>query len=289
MLAAWDPGNPRACAFRHVFYDDASREAPDGKYVAPSHAELQELRAAYRAAGDDLLWDRADMSNPDPTRLVPKQVTGFHGLQQRCDQQREEVAVQRAKLRDLEAAVRDLADRREVDMRLKLDAYRSRHAALSHRLLVLMGKIEHLRARRAAQHHHATVALGAGFGRTPGLGGAVELTSGELHLQQQYAGLLDEIQSSLALRTRLQSLRDRLAQLTALEVEAPADGGIAPAASEKLAQVLAQQQESLSQLLTVLNKDLKDLELIRQQTPELSGPMGTPARPSGAEQASMAL
>jgi hypothetical protein len=150
MLSAWDPANARACAFRHVFLDDAGSESASGQLIAPSSDELARLRSANRAAADDLLWDRVDGANSESARLVPVQVTGFHALQARADAQRVEQGVQACKLRELSATVDELADSRDVGMRVKLDAYRARHVQVwccARTLALAVGLRVHARAR----------------------------------------------------------------------------------------------------------------------------------------------
>jgi hypothetical protein len=277
MMAAWDPSNPRACAFRYVFYDSALRETPAGSLAPPPADELARLRAQSRGAADELLWDRADAYNPDPTTLVPVQVTGFAALKARCDAQCAERAVQASKLSQLTAALDELSDRRDVGMRVKLGAYRARHAQLAHRLLTLMGKVEFVRSRRAQHHLSAAAALGGGYSAAAqqgqaryggGGGGGSELSLSELHLHGQFAALLDDLVNRKALRHRLHSVLARADALVAAEGAGLADAApLSAATAARLAQVLGQQQQAIQELLAVLQTDARDLAIMQGRGP----------------------
>ncbi|KAG8459725.1 hypothetical protein KFE25_003177 [Diacronema lutheri] len=273
MLLAWDPANARTCAFRAVLYDDAARETPTGRVAPPPADELARARAAARAAADDLLWDRADAVNPDPSRLVPVQLSGFAALKARCDGQHAEGRAQAQQVAAIAATLAQVADAREVGARVKLTAAAARHAQLSHRLLAIVGRVEQLRTERSVAHAKAAAALGSGAAAGGGMGGGgggaltpTERPLAELQLHAHLSALLDSIVHGTALRARLHALHARATQLCDADGERGAALVRAPALSHatagRLAAVLAQQQAAIAELLATLDRDARDLRVL---------------------------
>ena len=60
------------------------------------------------------LWERADASNPNPSRFVPVQITGFNALHERRAQQLQAANDVAAKLAEAQAEMQKLADERQV-------------------------------------------------------------------------------------------------------------------------------------------------------------------------------
>jgi hypothetical protein len=103
----------------------------------PSAEALRTARAQALGAADTGLWERADAANPNPSRFVPVQITGFSALHARRQAQLQAARDVASKLDESREGLRKLADERQVAVQLRLKHYAERQALLAHRVLRL--------------------------------------------------------------------------------------------------------------------------------------------------------
>ncbi len=229
-------------------FNDLSTASSDGLMSPPQPAELQQARAASLAAADTGLWERADASNPDPSRFVPTQLTGFDALRERRVQQLQAAADIAKTLRGAQEQVSKLDTERQVAIDLRLRHYRERQQLLSHRVLRLVGAIE---AQRAARAHG---------------GNEPALSLDEQAWLSKLRGVAEQMGRPESGLRRAYELSARLERSLAADV-APAaahGSGMPPASNlnlENLDGWLARQQEGLAKLIEIAKDDLKDVTI----------------------------
>jgi nuclear pore complex protein Nup54 len=86
----WDTKNP-SCQFKHYFYN----------LVHPSEVHLYQPEPNE----DRVLYDQAQMNNPDPSCMVPVLAVGFEGITKRVEIQEEQLKIQKEKIGVLEILI----------------------------------------------------------------------------------------------------------------------------------------------------------------------------------------
>jgi len=124
---AYNPNSPD-CRFRHMMFNRVDPADVD-KYVRP-------------ATVNERLWTQAVEANPDPSRFVPVQATGFQDLRLRVEEQNKITTEHVKALEDVQAFLLTLQKKHDLDTRIKIDQYKQRHLELSHRVLKLMKRVE---------------------------------------------------------------------------------------------------------------------------------------------------
>ena len=260
MVKAWDEKDYKLCSFKYIMFNDLSQAGADGLMIPPAADVLQRERAQALNAADTGLWERADAQNPNPSRFVPVQVTGFNALQERRAQQQQAARDISKKLHEAQETLRALADERRVAIDLRLRHYHERQQTLSHRVLRLYAALERQHLLRCH--------------------GGVEppLASGELGWISRLRELVHEMERPDGGLTRLYDLSTQMARDAAA---AAASGGAGaplglPAASQlQLAQLeewLSRQQAAVRTLIEVSQRDLKDVAIAMDEVhAEISG------------------
>ena len=240
MLKAWDDKDYKQCSFKYVFFEDLSHSGTDGMMAPPPAAELLRKRAESLAASDTGMWERADAQNPDPSRFLPVQVTGFNALHERRTNQLKAARDLADKLKESQEVISKVEDERVVGIDLRFRHYVERQQMLQHRVLRLYAAIERQHLLRCH--------------------GGVEppLTTAERSYIQKLQELAQEMERPGCL-SRLYELSTRLQQ------EAEVAGqleGLPPASRihlDNLQEWLSRQQEAVRTLINVSQQDLKDL------------------------------
>jgi len=221
ICGAYDP-NSRLCRFRHMFYNVVNPTDVD-RFAKPENT-------------NDVLWIQAMKDNPDPSRLVPVQATGFGDLKSRIAAQEEMTGQQQQALDEIGKYISKLQQQHELTTTVKIEEFRRKHMELAHRVLQLMVKIEVLQAR-----------------------GYSILTD-----EETYRAKLENLQQELNKPTQFKSQVRELTSLvrmqedTAVETYEPLD----EQSMRGIYKFLSSQQEALARLSQVLKEDAHDLEII---------------------------
>ena len=132
LQQCFDANSPY-CRFRHIFYNVvAPTDIP--KYVKPSNME-------------EKFWIQAQRDNPDPTRMVPVQASGFEDLSKRFHQQQQLNEIFLIKLKEVKEKIDLLNRNNQVDLQVKIDGMRKKQEELVLSLMSLLKKLQVLRLR----------------------------------------------------------------------------------------------------------------------------------------------
>uniref|UniRef100_A0A7S3F9W1 Nucleoporin Nup54 alpha-helical domain-containing protein n=1 Tax=Haptolina ericina TaxID=156174 RepID=A0A7S3F9W1_9EUKA len=229
-------------------FDDLSEEGQNMQMRPPPADVLHKKRAENRHGSDAVLWDRADAQNPDPSRFVPVQITGFEALQERR-MRMEHMAGQIAQLLEqTRTKVADMERERQVTFNLNLRHYRSRQQHLRHRVVRLAGAFERQHLLRST--------------------GGIEprLQDSEVQYIRKLQKLAEEVEDPATGFDRLYEATDRLAEIESSnvpgEMAAPGDGLARRIDLTALEAWVARHQDAILKLIDVQRADLKDVKLI---------------------------
>eukprot|EP00741_Cyanophora_paradoxa_P017621 tig00021012_g17021.t1 len=229
LIAAYnpDPANP-SCRFRTVLYNvlDDPKEA----------ARYQQRPQNFQES----LWLHAVKNNPDPSTLYPVQATGFQDLRLRVQEQDKMVAIHRTRITEMEEKLRAMRQKQELEVAARVAECRDRHSHLAHRLLSVMRLVETVKA--------AGVPL--------------------LAEEEQFWSKLDQIHKELEKPGEFKGRIQRLQSSASAHMLA--DGGPASGAGDsiddqnlqRIYKVLEGQQTGIKKLMAVLERDLRDLEIL---------------------------
>lgn len=116
----WDPKSPN-CRFQHYFYN----------VVSPQEAHLYQKPADH----DQAAWDAAQAANPDRTTRVPALAIGFDDVQKRMDEQHKLSEAHSAKLAEIEAMIKEIQKKSQLETAVKLDEYKRKHMQAAQRVI----------------------------------------------------------------------------------------------------------------------------------------------------------
>jgi nuclear pore complex protein Nup54 len=237
IVQAWDRSSP-ACRFQHYFYN----------LVPPA-----QVNAFGRPANatNEALWQRAMHDNPDPSCMVPVLAVGFEDLRQRVDGQMRQATEQQKNLMELKKRLESLSARHNDSNASRLQRAKSIQAQTQHRLLCLI------------QHMHLMLPT---------------VRSTAIRPEEEALRLaLEEIEEEIRRPGGMSKMRGKLNELWALvgAINAARERGrrvgldgasewtvVDEEGLKQIAQILSNQQAGLQHLTKVLQRDLRDLEVI---------------------------
>ncbi|KAG2040797.1 nucleoporin complex subunit 54-domain-containing protein [Suillus americanus] len=237
IVQAWDPSSP-ACRFQHYFYN----------LVPPT-----QVSAFGRPANatNEALWQRAVHDNPDPSCMVPVLAVGFDDLRQRVDGQMRQATEQQKTLMELKKRLESLSARHNDSNASRLQRAKSIQSQTQHRLLCLI------------QHMHLMLPT---------------VRSTAIRPEEEALRLaLEEIEEEIRRPGGMSKMRGKLNELWALvgAINAARERGrrvgldgtsewtvVDEEGLKQIAQILSNQQAGLQHLTKVLQRDLRDLEVI---------------------------
>ncbi|KAI8645510.1 nucleoporin complex subunit 54-domain-containing protein [Parasitella parasitica] len=126
----WDPKSP-SCRFQHYFYN----------VVSPQEAHLYQKPADH----DQAAWDAAQAANPDPTTRVPALAIGFDDVQKRMDEQHKLSEAHSAKLAEIQAMIKEIQKKSQLETGVKLDEYKRKHMKATQRVIKFLKYAQVLR------------------------------------------------------------------------------------------------------------------------------------------------
>ncbi|KAF1800522.1 nucleoporin complex subunit 54-domain-containing protein [Mucor lusitanicus] len=126
----WDPKSPN-CRFQHYFYN----------VVSPQEAHLYQKPADH----DQATWDAAQAANPDRTTRVPALAIGFDDVQKRMDEQHKLSEAHSAKLAEIEAMIKEIQNKSQLETAVKLDEYKRKHMQAAQRVIKFLKYAQVLR------------------------------------------------------------------------------------------------------------------------------------------------
>ncbi|EFC37759.1 predicted protein [Naegleria gruberi] len=226
------PDNPY-CKFIHFFYNVVD----DGK----QQATLEALTRKYARSINPELWRQAMEKNPDPSRLVPIPATSFKDVKDRVEKQQKRIELMNDFLKVLDSKISECKTKHEADTMSRIGGIKQRHTDLSHRILKIQSKLE--------------VLTQSGIGirnEDISLRNKLNTLQRELHKPNQFRGRLIELSPQVNYYLQQSNL---LLNNNTLDDET----------KENVKNFLEQQTNGLNELLSILKKDIKDINYIKQQ------------------------
>eukprot|EP01116_Phalansterium_solitarium_P012053 TRINITY_DN28007_c0_g1_i1.p1 TRINITY_DN28007_c0_g1~~TRINITY_DN28007_c0_g1_i1.p1 ORF type:complete len:450 (+),score=154.65 TRINITY_DN28007_c0_g1_i1:76-1425(+) len=220
---AWNPQNAD-CRFRFMLYN----RVPENEVML--HGRPPNV--------NEMLWNQAMQSNPDPKRLVPVQAVGFSDLKARVDEQDKTTTQIKDAIQEIQTFVENVQRRHEIEMLVKIEQCKQQHLQLAHRLIKVMKKLEVLRCK------------------------GCPVTLEEEQLREQLAALQREMQQPTRYRNRL----NELAALVRIQADkAPEEyDRLDEESLESIHKYLSDQQQGLKHLTDVLRTDARHLGILQQ-------------------------
>ncbi|KAK4526180.1 hypothetical protein GAYE_SCF20G4094 [Galdieria yellowstonensis] len=228
-----------SCRFRYIFYNASTMAASFNQQVPQGM--------------DPTLWEQLQKNNPDPSRLVPVQLSGFDELQTRMQQQSMRVQEHLQAMTGIEKILSECSDIEKTQCAVKLTEFRNRHYTLFRRLVQFIGRVWCLLSRGRALRAEETQmkeALEALQRRVS--------SPGELH--DKLADLMELFRTSISVR----KFQDVYKQ-TSLRKES----------LEGIYRVINKQQEGLDLLLQVTYQLENDLNVLADGLQSLGPTMST--------------
>ncbi|KRX99977.1 Nuclear pore complex protein Nup54 [Trichinella pseudospiralis] len=197
--------------------------------------KLKEYLAVPPSGFDSTVWRQAQVDNPDPDRLVPWPIQGLNELLARHRLQVQETAFQENCTREIVKNL-NMIDERTLNVERRLQSLKERHLLLAHRLLLVL-IAEVLKYRR---------------------GHAVDKSEDALKIR------LERINTNIRGPGRLKCI----GFISGKAIRA-ATSEIKPIGEETLLEIgkyMIAFQETLEKVITLIKKDLEELENLCQKT-----------------------
>lgn len=245
MLAAYEEKSPY-CRFNFMFYNvlDAGVNPQD---------VIRQLRTQHPYV-HDVMWTQALQKNPDPTRLVPVPARSVADLTTRVEAQQQATQTYQRALQEVEKNLENIRRHHDVDTVTKIEKLRQRNMELSFRVLGVMKRLEVLRQR------------GIPIGGTDiEVRDHLQAIQRELHKPNQYRGRLNELLPQLNFYTQYSA---PLPNANAIDDESLAS----------ISKFLEQQQQGIDSLMSVCQRDSKDIQTV---ITNLKGVVNVPPPPTG--------
>jgi len=205
--------------------------------VSAPPEEVRRMNSMKPQQIDQLLWDQASRNNPDPSRFVPVQACGFEDLKKRIEEQNKLAAQQAQTLQDATRVIEHIKHKHTVTTMAKLDDYKYRQMEITQRLIRVISKLMVLEAR------------------------GTRLTPGEERLKRKFEKILQDLASPVLYRAKIE---DFIA-LSRIATQSSPLPQIDEKYLENIAKVLKEQRSGLEVLTTMLQKDMKDVQLIQSE------------------------
>ncbi|THH32835.1 hypothetical protein EUX98_g1332 [Antrodiella citrinella] len=234
IAQAWNSSSPN-CQFQHYFYN----------LVDPAQVHLY---GRPQNAVNDALWQKAVRENPDPSCFVPVIASGFDDIQQRVEAQSRQAQAHQNSLKELKTRIRALTEKHEVTNSARLMRAATLQTQLTQRVM------------RVVQHLHLLI---------PALRSS-SIRAEEETLRARLEEIAEEIKRPGGLgrlKGKLNELWAFIGALNAAKDRDRKDSGRGWAVVDEdgltqIAQILANEQAGLAHVMKVLQRDLKDLNVI---------------------------
>ncbi|XP_071009540.1 nucleoporin p54 isoform X4 [Oncorhynchus clarkii lewisi] len=203
-----------------------------------SPAQLKQLLANAPAGVDPIIWEQAKVDNPDADKLIPVPMVGFKELLRRLKIQDQMTKQHQSRVDIISNDISELQKNQATTV-AKIAQYKRKLMDLSHRVLQVLIKQEIQRKSGYAiqvDEEHLRVQL--------------DTIQCELNAPTQFKGRLNELMSQIRMQNHFGAVRS--------EERYSVDGDLL----REIRQHLKQQQEGLSQLISVIKDDVEDIKLI---------------------------
>ncbi|XP_076014569.1 nucleoporin p54 isoform X2 [Genypterus blacodes] len=203
-----------------------------------SPTQLKQLLQNAPAGVDAIIWEQAKVDNPDPEKLIPVPMVSFKELLRRLQIQEQMTTQHQTRVDIISNDISELQKNQATTV-AKIAQYKRKLMDLSHRVLQVLIKQEIQRKSGYAiqvDEEHLRVQL--------------DTIQSELNAPTQFKGRLNELMSQIRMQNHFGAVRS--------EERYSVDADLL----REVRQHLKQQQEGISQLISVIKDDLEDIKLI---------------------------
>ena len=231
IISSYDPESP-LCCFNYFFYNVVD---PKNLFLM-----LQKLMQETSKKIDPKLWEEANRLNPNPNKLLPVPARSFDDIKLRTDEQSKQIKNHLNILKISEQKVHKIQTKHNTKILSNIEKIKTKNMELSAKLLKIQKKIEVLMQK------------GVGIGTLDMKAKSrLENIQEQLHKPNQFQGRLNEILPSL--NQQPQNFLNNNYDIK--------DEDLLP-----IIDLLSLQNDGLKQLVNILQKDFKDMNLISQWT-----------------------
>ncbi|XP_055676774.1 probable nucleoporin Nup54 [Lutzomyia longipalpis] len=207
--------------------------------IHPDEDQLKEYLMNPPKGIDPRMWRQAIEDNPDPSKLIPVPVIGFHELKWRTKCQESETEMHNQYLAKVSRDLENLKQR-YTSSTAKIMEYRRKFSELSHRILKIIVKQEITRKMGVAMSPEEEI-----------LRSKLESMQALVSAPTQFKGRLSELLSQMRMQ------RDQWSHTGGgNEYKLDKDS------TDEMQTFLAMQQKAMALLIETMNKDIRALKLI---------------------------
>jgi len=209
-----------------------------------SESQLSQFLDTPPLGIDAILWEQAKKDNPDPKRLIPVPMMGFSELLNRLQHQQYQSTQHKRRLDLLSEEITKLQSSHSTTV-AKIAQYKRKHMELGHRVLAIMIHLETIRkVGYAIEPEEEQLRI------------QLESIQQELNAPMQFKGKLKEILSQIHLQSQINANPN------------PSSYVLDEHFKMEIKHHLAQQQNGLTHLISIIKDDLEDLKIIEHGVTE---------------------
>ncbi|KAH1022783.1 hypothetical protein HUJ04_012128 [Dendroctonus ponderosae] len=212
-------------------------------FVTPSKAELEEYLKNPPPGIDQQMWQAAIQDNPNPKKYIPVPINGFTDLRARMLNQEHQTGLHSAFLDKVKKDITVLKTR-HTSTNAQIADLKQKFLELQHRILRVLVKQESTRKVGIALQPDEEL-----------LRGRLEVMHSQLNMPKQFKGQINELLSHVKM------IESSAKQTNLYQVNADAQ--------DEIKQFLKLEQNGISQLINIVDTDLKSLQIITDGLKEL--------------------
>ena len=197
------------------------------------------LAAKAQLSGEEALEPNAAENNPDPKTLVPRTMMGIQALKYQFQVQNKMAELMASKVSVIKDSQLESFRRKSEDLAIRIKQYQNKHNEQNGRLITLLRDVEYLRSRNRP------------------------LEKKEIEHRAEYDRLISVKNQCLSRLVTLEQTNEQYASLAAhntqeefLEVS---DDDL-----DRIYHLLKEQHDGIHHLGAILNKDIRDIEIMRE-------------------------
>ncbi|XP_030765528.1 nucleoporin p54-like [Sitophilus oryzae] len=214
-------------------------------FVTPSRAELEEYLKNPPAGIDQQMWQAAVQDNPNPKKYIPVPINGFSDLRARMLNQEYQTGLHSSFLERVNKDITQLKTRHSASI-AQISELKQKFLELQHRILRVLVKQESTRKVGIAIQPEEEI-----------LRGRLEVMHVQLNIPKQFKGQINELLSHVKMIENSQK-------------QTEANYRIDADAQDEIKQFLKMEQHGITQLINIINNDMKSLKIITDGLKQLS-------------------
>ncbi|XP_076253701.1 nuclear pore complex protein Nup54 [Rhynchophorus ferrugineus] len=214
-------------------------------FVTPSKAELEEYLKQPPPGIDQQMWQAAIQDNPNPKKYIPVPINGFSDLRARMLNQEYQTGLHASFLEKVNKDITELKTKHSASI-AQISELKQKFLELQHRILRVLVKQESTRKVGIAIQPEEEI-----------LRGRLEIMHTQLNVPKQFKGQINELLSHVKMIENSQKQSE-----TNYRIDADAQ--------DEIKQFLRMEQYGITQLISIINNDMKCLKIISTGLRELA-------------------